>query len=92
MPIYRDFKNTYTDVIFVHVPKSGGSYIKSVIEQSESYIFLLVRNPINKLLSTYDFFKDCRCLFPAIDEYLDFVEQVMGNELFRDPPCIARVR
>ena len=121
MPIYRNFNGSKKDIIFVHIPKTGGSYIKGVLEESvedslqvipnhhwikehytlneiasfneidisRSFIFTLVRNPMNKLLSTYNFFKNCKRMFPRFIEYLNFVENVVENRFYLDPHYVV---
>ena len=122
MPVFLSNAHQNLEVLFVHIPKTGGSYITNQfktkyvntlisfpnlhrinqhytlqeiisnveIDFENLYSFSLVRNPISKVISTYYFFKNCPVLFPSMDLYIDFVEDVVRKRLYLDHQLVMK--
>lgn len=123
LPIYRNFNGTNQDIIFIHIPKTAGTFITRVLEKSASdelaikrnysaikqhysleqiqsfneikihntFIFANCRNPISKILSTYAFFENAKILFPTIELFIDFIQEVVLEKMYDNGTLVSNI-
>lgn len=111
MPWIKNSNKQDKDILFIHIPKTGGRFITQKlleygdnhlkwtqplhpikqhytlsdlisnydIDVQETFIFTLVRHPVTKIMSTYNFCKNTRKKFSSFDSFLDMIYKSMAN-------------